>query len=132
MNDDLRACAERVLEPRARYSSHEVPVYIGHAPPPAGDDVTLARAWLAEHPADDAEPIGEPWLPSAGWEWDEELGAWVLTGRHFRVSLSRSVMATDHWTLQYETDFYWPIPLVVRGDVRGLLAILGVTPKEPS
>lgn len=65
MSDDVRAAAERFREYERRVDAGESPKavdYLVH-----DDDLAdLARAYLAEHPADDGEPVSEAWLESVG------------------------------------------------------------------
>lgn len=61
MTNELRAAAERVIQ------QGDSSVY-WHSPQAITDSEKLARAYLAEHPADGGEPITEEWLQSVGFE----------------------------------------------------------------
>lgn len=134
-DDELRAAAERC---RDLGEPGWVDVENASAECVA-DLLILARAYLAEHPADDAELVAEEWLRSVGfWErGDDEL-----------VSPPDRSVAADRrgpWRLIYDTD---PCPsagcpqwslsfpgcqsglgydLPTRGAVRRLLTALGIT-----
>ena len=86
--------------------------------------VTLAKACLADHPADDDELIDERWLQSLGCQRREEWQAWVVPNDDQCVTLSRSASYPDLWDLQYETDFQWPNGLRFKRDLRVVLRAL--------
>ncbi len=82
----------------------------------------LAQAYLAEHPADDEEPITEAWLRSVGFD-DEHRLDWKNLVIKFCVPIR-----DNFW------DFYLNStqikPPKTRGDVRRLCKALGVELKE--
>lgn len=64
MSDELRAAAERM---RKKWPSNVADVQKWDLPYRYIDDLErLADAYLAEHPADDGEPIDHSWLVSIG------------------------------------------------------------------
>jgi hypothetical protein len=64
MNSDVRAAAERC---RLNRYTAEAPDMRTAMNEKRDDWRTLALAYLAEHPADDAEPISQAWLRSVGF-----------------------------------------------------------------
>lgn len=116
MSDELRAAAERFRQ-RTR---------IGIAGPgiPACDEDAhaLADAYLAEHPADDAEPVSEEWLLLVGF---------ASSARHpQRLNVGQlSCSCGSLWC--YGGVVLSRTPMT-RGDVRRLCQALGVELKEPS
>ena len=86
---------------------------------------TLAKAYLAEHPADDEEPVTGDWLLSIGFEPD----ATHLVLRRFGPDENGKIQV-------YLLDRRWLLHgtrikmLCTRGDVRRLCAALRVPLKE--
>lgn len=128
MNDEVRKAAERY-----RTWEHGAQEYM---PPMVGvcrysDMETLANAYLAEHPADDDEPVTEEW-------WDNTLG-----GRHVCIQYSNFGLWLDTRYGNVKVELYaesaaldsdcFVLTLLVkptRGDVRRLCRALGIEPKE--
>lgn len=92
------------------------------------DRAVLADAYLAEHPADDAEPVTEEWLKS-------EVGMTVPSWHTYEPRLLREVVDDEgRWDMR----LWWAIerrsfeiggrtvPVATRGDVRRLFSALGV------
>lgn len=137
MSDELRAAAERfskwVDTPRVRIVGSVDQEQID------GDAYELAAAYLAEHPADDAEPVTADWLRGLGFVRGQQAAADDnLTLRAGGVELTRwhrrGVPAVE-WSVQTAEDGAdWLPPCLrpaTRGHVRRLLAALGITPGEP-
>jgi hypothetical protein len=155
MSDELRAAAERCR-------GLEGPGWVDTENASAecvADLLVLARAWMAEHPADDAEPVTADWLEATGWERHDARPGWrrwkrvVCVQRHDPLS-----GATTHWLDIHEPQtgadgsVWWPINFwqqhesdekpegvawlswvdhTTRGHVRRLLAALGLVPSPP-
>ena len=120
MTDDVRAAAERITR-----SVHEA-VYTGplSLQGKLADALIVADAVLAEHPADDGEPVTEAWLRAAGFTVNplrDRLEVGPAQWWHF----ANCVLGIDHHT------GFWTLP--TRGHVRRLCAALGIpiteTPK---
>ncbi len=77
---------------------------------------TLADAWLAEHPADEHEPVTADWLRSVG-------GPDFEYRTTFGVVLTLLVVKTERDGWHAATI---PVPLPTRGHVRRLCAALGI------
>lgn len=72
--DELRAAADR-----CRGLEGPGWVDVENAPPECvADLLTLARGWLAEHPADDSEPVTMTWLESVGFYRPMQVAAGAL------------------------------------------------------
>lgn len=80
----------------------------------------LANAYVAEHPADDDEPITVEWLCVMGWELtDTRLELGPLSWHGF-----------DN-TMRIDCDILTSLPhITTRGDVRRLCKVLGIELKE--
>lgn len=115
---------------------------------------TLATAWLAEHPADDVEAVTAEWLAATGWELYDARPHWRRWRRDVCVDdHGFGIGKTTHWLDIHEPQtgadgsVWWPInfwqqhenddkpegvawlswvPHTTRGDVRRLLAALGI------
>ena len=131
MSDELRAAAERVRRVEAgepadqAYRAHPRRQFQQFA-----DRGLMASAWLAEHPADDDEPISPEWLRSVGF---------TLTDAHVRYYSNRSrppfvvVIASDgrlRLAVQNGSDVEGGdvCQKPTRGDVRRLCRALGIKP----
>jgi len=86
-----------------------------------GDERALAAAYLAEHPADDGEPITEEWLRSVGFKVSPDF-EFLFIEAGLRPG-----------TIEFDPDIGWIIfgskatrLLETRGDVRRLCAALGI------
>lgn len=108
MSDELRADAEFLL------------AYPDKARPPTVRRV--AAAYLAEHPADDAEPVTGTWLFSLGFRpaWGHPY-CFNANGIDVRCTADELALAT-------RTDELWTHERPTRGHVRRLLLALGITP----
>jgi hypothetical protein len=72
---DIQSAAERLRRHMADPNHRDT--YHGKESTLVGDWATLARAYLAEHPADDGEAIQVAWLVSMGFEaLDEHDSGW--------------------------------------------------------
>lgn len=67
MSDKLRAAAGRLVDPR--YAQIEAAIF---------DMRAVGKAYLADHPADDAEPLTEDWLRAAGFCRPMQVAAGTL------------------------------------------------------
>lgn len=118
MNHELRAAAiNRAIEiVSATEWSGDLRVNMNRV---IGAGRVLAKAYLAEHPADDDEPVTAEWLESIGANSDDGL---FFTGHD----------AVDFELTEFEgtwhVDVGWRTICLVetRGDVRRLLAALGI------
>lgn len=113
MSDELRAAAERLR----RYYAGDRSAYKGSPGDAAGVYTGDVLRLLAEHPADDAEPVTDEWLESIGHPTPPEP---PQRGGHRWM-----VLVVDGKGSSYR------LPnAATRGDVRRLLAALKVTPGE--
>jgi hypothetical protein len=116
--EELRACAIQAQE-----ALHET------GDPHNGDDwatMQVVKAWLADHPADDDEPVTTEWLAAVGITEDEGRAngdiyvcAWVGRWQHGRVE----ILIGKHWDQTYIPGGMTP---QTRGEFRRLCAALGV------
>jgi hypothetical protein len=121
VSDELRATAERLIKFVAMYRLHP------QSHKGLEDAQSVARAYLAEHPADDAEPLTEEWLRAAGFET-----------RDGRLCLGARLQFThcNGWNAWWGIDglAYASSRLVnglnTRGHVRRLCQCLGIALKE--
>ncbi len=130
MDDELRQAAEQVV---AAYEemNRRLPL-AGGIPQPIETStdkaVMLARAYLAEHPADEGEPVTEDWLRLGGWELMDSLSSWWW----HRISAGVTLHWHDHGVEllvgSSATGWHRVTEHATRGHVRRLLAALGVTP----
>lgn len=122
--DELRAAAERlrrvgdgeaVAQAYRAYPSPHMQRY--------GDIVMLADAWIAEHPADDGDPVDEAWVKGLGFEQYEYVPyTWLKCG-HLQYVPSRDP--------PFCIVGGWPVIRVeTRGHVRRIAAALGIELKE--
>lgn len=100
----------------------------------------VACFWLAGHPADDAEPITAEWVQSLRFvadTTDEFEGGpqtvWVFRDEHGDVVLTLDPPEPPPFPVEWNAylgpveDYNpWPRTLLTRGDLRLLLAALGV------
>ena len=118
MNEDVRKAAERLR--RVYGEESQWSVYDGHrdrASMLGSDEMTIAKAYLAEHPADEAIEISEDWLRSVGL-------------RDNRMVIEFMKTNDGRWASRWHG---WELPrLKTRGQVRNLCAALGVELKEPA
>jgi hypothetical protein len=140
MNDELRraAAAQRACDAVRELSGDVADTLSGsHGP---GDPftyrgtllhnlleaaLTLRRAYLAEHPADDGEPVTEGWLASVGFR-QTPLKRYTLKLGPVLASPPRGNLWW--WAVSIDPDGpckHIPTPQT-RGDVRRLLKALGV------
>lgn len=132
MSDELRAAIVRVRlcqqeGPDVAYPNAKGGEYIR-------DMDTLTEAYLAEHPADDGEPVTEEWLRSVGFVRMQQPAAgndMILRNEAGNCltyyPARRGDPAGPLWGVVGE---WLPKPLrpATRGDVRRLLLALGITP----
>lgn len=90
----------------------------------------LARAYLAEHPADEEEIITEEWLESIDFERVDLEGCvpyeWF---KHKTCGLILWDSSYDDWIVNcFDQEGIRPNSITTRGQVRRLLAALGVKP----
>jgi len=99
------------------------------------DERLLADAWLAEYAADDDEPVTEEWL---GLGWRREVDEWGCLHYYSPPFCVNHVGGQSYWVLchipesgelQFSLGGDFPLPdMKTRGQVRRLLAGLGITP----
>lgn len=121
MTDDVKAALERRrANPGWRGMYYPYPAAVD-------DAIILADAYLAEHPADDGEPVTADWMrsfaPNPGLYFplnDDESGVWfVFNPEGCYMAISDGVNRSAEL----------PVP-PTRGHVRRLCAALGVELKE--
>lgn len=147
MTDDVRAAAERL----ARYIAGRAEVleqleHLGRMPPglrlSIEDTAAVANAYLAEHPADDGEPVTADWLQSVGFGRHMQPAAncdLSLQAGDFRLFVAVAIPTRERYGFKPER---WAVNEVwlpeaatpaTRGHVRRLCAALGIplteTPK---
>ena len=154
MIDDLRAAAERcrqwnALGPnvstrqrRAIYPGSLDLVQVNMAR--QRDLRALADAYLAEHPADDGEPVTEDWLRAVGFrdyvepsEWSSSyLSLWTDRKEHnvafLAVHWARPSNPEGHYWSAQDCTLYKPAHPKTRGDLRRLAVALGAPLTEES
>lgn len=86
--------------------------------------VRVARAWLAEHPADDGEPVSGEWLRSIGFTGPDGLLG-IIYGEVELTTTTSSRWLVGNPSEIHGESVYIPAP-TTRGDVRRLCAALGV------
>ena len=131
MSDELRAAAERHkmrLGDKHCYQMNDM----SHLE--LDDLLTLADAYLAEHPADGETPVDEAWLRSVGFE---------LVDIDNPEQMIVASIETDGYSLNYFNDGtasvgahgcwldVW-LPCPARGDIRNLARCLGIELREVS
>ena len=126
MNDDVRQAAERLRlcltvggpdDPLAGVSAaySESDGDFKNVACLTKDELTIVKAYLAEHPADDGEAVSEDWLRSVGL-------------RDNRMVIEFMKLEDGRWASRWHG---WELPrLKSRGQVRNLCAALGVELKE--
>lgn len=126
MSDELRAAAETYLEcaklfeePSDRFSMDDGIVMLG-----AGHQ--LAVAYLAEHPADDDEPLTDESLRAIGFELDKDAPSWavVIGKKPHRVRITfagQPCLRIEEMEIKVNP---------TRGDIRLLCRALGIELKE--
>ncbi len=86
--------------------------------------ITLAKAYLAEHPDDDAEPLDEPFLLACGFVYLEAFREYAKSGIRFHAKVAGM---PEHWTL---FGVGCLDHLKTRGQLRALLTALGIEAKS--
>lgn len=127
MSDELLAAAEYCRD-RDGYEFSTGPTADGDFIDKAK---AVAEAYLAEHTPDDAEPVTAEWSRSVGFE---QISPDMLT---INGSSGDDLIYTKWPDSQAWGWEYWDAadravqlpPMPTRGDVRRLLAALGITPK---
>ena len=115
---ELRAAAEDTLRESAGLLLQE---FGFHSSGTARRACMLAESYLAEHPADDAEPVTEEWLLSVGFKRHPFEGMLHVIDGWMSMSIG-----------QHEKNAFVNTPLrgKTRGDVRTLCRSLGIELKE--
>jgi len=121
MTDELQRAAERL-----RACNYESDWDLdGASFQQISDWQALAKAYLAEHPADDGEAVTVEWLESIGWLEDQT--GWPAI----------CLRETSEWGISWRGHGIWLTPMSVplyraptRGDVRRLCRALGIALKE--
>lgn len=133
--EELRAAANRWQEGNYSYSALDCDTYSDSE---VADMRLLARAYLAEHPADDAEPVTAEWLRSVGFCREmQPASSNNLTIRHGSAIVTRWMNSDNvpRWSVRMYADETpdWVPPCIqpkTRGDVRRLCKALGIELKE--
>lgn len=117
-DNELRAAVERV------HKGAKNPLYYAFPLQPHGqakaDAVLIVDAYLAEHPADDAEAVTEDWFAAVGIPrgcFDPVCYGWLYGEKAYTLSVNRAPRGSVSGVEVY-----------TRGDVRRLLAALGIAP----
>lgn len=164
-SSDVRAAAERLREHRrvclvmrhpreSPYTHLEVSTGAAELIPGAEqkDLLTLANAYLAEHPADDGEPADADWLRSVGFlpdgdvdkpdaplaiglyygRTDDEIENGIVAGRHLLIGHAGDAMVEEYDEGGTVVGCVEMPSLPTRGHVRRLCAALGVALPERS
>jgi len=105
-SEELRAAAERFIEWDRRGVIQ------------SADGAAVCRAYLAEHPADDGEPVTAEWMKACGWE-GSYVGVFGIQGL---------AGFWDNGELHLSKPY--SLPAATRGQLRRLCAALGVPLKE--
>lgn len=124
--NELRAAAERgrklYRESPAHVQRREQCIIMG----------LLSEAYLAEHPADDGEPVTEEWLKSTiGWiPVDGGTDGYIGVDKIIFCKGSENVYSAWLQTSNHYYDMRRIVRVYTRGDVRLLCRALGITLKE--
>lgn len=122
MSKELRSAAERCLKELDG-------IHCGMSAGPgtcimSKDVIALSEAWLAEHPADDDEPITEEWLRGVGFRETK------VSDEHFRIIRKDQVSvccddlsSPTTWCMRGQE---FLCSFKTRGDVRRLCAAIGI------
>lgn len=116
MNDELKAAAERLRADA--YADWDYMDGIYASDKQLEDRRLIAKAYLAEHPADNDEPITDSWLRKIGFQ-DMETG----------LESQDHVVIVNAWGMDFTVCNGKPKP-ETRGDVRRLAKALGLELKE--
>ena len=121
---ELRAAAEDTLRESAGLLLQE---FGFHSSGTARRACMLAESYLAEHPADDAEPVTEEWLLSVGFKRAEDDPV-ILVLPSTDTGRAMTYVTIEPCELRLEADdggSIW-IGERTRGDVRRLCTALGI------
>lgn len=118
MNDELRATAERLLKWAEKHADDPAAMGKPHVRALIHDCGKLARAYLAEHPADDGEPVTVEWLAECGFE----RNARYFTLPNYSGNLFDVVLWADGFNVRWDGH----TNCKTRGEVRRLCAALGI------
>lgn len=139
MSKELREKAERLVYAHEQMESL-FPILAGKGDAMT-DSLAVCRAYLAEHPLDDEEPVTEKWLRSVGFVVEEPDHANGMRIR-FKEGFISPVAANKFWDgieIYNESDAnddqdgvlaVFKNDLIRRADVRRLCAALGIELKE--
>lgn len=127
---ELRAAADSVLADGGTGTSAAMYWDVDEGPT---DAKALAAAYLAEHPADEEEPITGPWSESVAGEVDRsdpEIAVYYHRCQHLCVSwmLDDGIV----YVKQMGTGLKIAVPCATRGQLRRLCAALGGPLTEPT
>ena len=145
MSDEVRKAAERLRQVYENARNHDScwisrvyePDFTGKSRESdyQRDRDIVTQAYLAEHPADDDEPVTEEWLLSIGFELTRE-------GLPFHREIDGYLKPSPGNLLQPgESAYDWKLEppannllavLFTRGDVRRICRALGIELKEPA
>jgi hypothetical protein len=128
--DELRAAAERIVSAWEAMRADMDPVDCAIEP----WDVTFARLWLEEHPADDGAAVDQAWLRAVGFREPINFGSGPVLGFGSgggrlsvwcRFESGGTILIVE---LAEGAELVTRSP--TRGHVRALLRALGVPPTE--
>lgn len=117
MSDKVRKAAERLRRTRGSDYVTLKLVYGDNGEQLQQDMMEIADAYLAEHPADDDEPITNEWLTSFGRHFE-------FNGHELAINSDGGVELWTHWG--GESVVIDLCDVATRGDVRRLLRGLGI------
>ncbi len=127
--DELRDKAERMVH-AVEMTNALIPMTGPNVMDDAGE---IAKAWLAEHPADDGELISNEWLESLGCKpvhWQSGTIDWDVPADEFKLTIrvwENGVRAHPDAILENARDSgNFQKEVVTRGDVRLLCKFLGM------
>ncbi len=95
------------------------------------DAITLAMAYLAEHPADADDPIDVDWLKAGGWEHSNDEGedVWVICSESlipvFSLEHDPASLCNSGYIGEYQDGDDWPQDIWTRGQLRDICRALG-------
>jgi len=126
--NELRAAAERLrTNADAEYAKMSPLLYFA-------DCETLANGYLAEHPADDGEPVAgdTEWMKAAiGWiPVDGGRDGYIGRDKIIFCKGSENIYSAWLQVSQHYYDMRRIVRVYTRGDVRRLCRALGITLKE--
>ncbi len=136
MSDELKAAAERLRKHYACYSVCDSPYFLPeismiNMPLLDCDEKDVSQAYLAEHPADDGEPITKEWLLSIGSAYHSVLHQFAI-GKYGQIRILFWPRANRcEWFLEVLKEMIEIPRQSTRGQFRRLLSALGINGDKP-